>query len=96
MLVAALDGIDQHTPCPKPLNNINVYHLTQEERKTLNIAELPASLAEALRDLDTDPVIKDGLGPQIYEAFVRAKWAEIEEYRMKVTDWEVERYLEVA
>jgi glutamine synthetase len=31
-----------------------------------------------------------------YEAFTRAKWAEIEEYRMKVTDWELQRYLEVA
>ena len=31
-----------------------------------------------------------------YEAFWRAKWAEVEESRMKVTDWEVERYLEQA
>ena len=96
MLTAALDGIDKHLPCPKPLNNVNVYHLTPEERKNLNIAELPGSLTEALRELEADPVIRDALGPTLYEAFWRAKWAEIEEYRMKVTDWEVERYLEVA
>jgi glutamine synthetase len=40
--------------------------------------------------------LQDALGPVIYEAFRRAKWAEIEEYRMRVTDWEVERYLEVT
>jgi glutamine synthetase len=49
-----------------------------------------------LRELDQDPVLKDALGLQVYEAFGRAKWAEIEESRMRVTDWEVERYLEVA
>jgi len=32
----------------------------------------------------------------IYEAFRRAKWAEVEEYRMKVSDWEIEHYLEQA
>jgi glutamine synthetase len=38
----------------------------------------------------------EALGSEIFEAFHRAKWAEIEEYRMKVTDWELERYLEIA
>ena len=58
--------------------------------------ELPGSLAEALEDLDKDQVIKDALGEIIYSAFTRAKWAEWEEYITRVTDWEVERYLEVA
>ncbi len=96
MLAAALDGIDHHLPCPPPLNNVNVYHLTEEERVKLNIAELPGSLAEAMRELDANPVIKDALGPMMYEAFSRAKWAEIDEYRTRVSDWELERYLEVA
>ena len=96
MLAAALDGIDNHLPCPEPLNNVNVYHLTAEERVAMNVAELPGSLAEALRELDNDQVLKDMLGPVVLEAFQRAKWAEIEESRMKVTDWEVERYLEQA
>jgi len=96
MLAAALDGIDSALPCPPPLNNVNVYHLTPEERSALDINELPGSLAEALRELDKDQLLKEALGPIIYEAFHRAKWAEVEEYRMKVTDWEVERYLEIA
>jgi glutamine synthetase len=96
MLAAALDGIDRQLTCPPPLNNVNVYHLTKEERKELNISELPGSLAEALRSLDADPLLKEALGPTIYETFTRAKWAEIEEYRMKITDWEIGRYLEQA
>jgi glutamine synthetase len=96
MLAAALDGIDHLLSCPPPLNNVNVYHLTKEERLKLNIAELPDSLSEALRELDADAVLKEALGPTVHETFSRAKWAEIEEYRMKITDWEIQRYLEQA
>jgi glutamine synthetase len=96
MLAAALDGIEKNLPCPEPLNNVNVYHMTPEERAAQNVASLPGSLREALEIMDSDEVVKDALGPVVYEAFVRAKEAEIEESRMRVTDWEVERYLEVA
>lgn len=96
MLAAALDGIDKDLPLVEPLNDINVYHLTPEERAEKDIAELPGSLAEALNLLKDDPVIQEALGPVTYEAFHRAKWAEVDEYRMKVTDWELERYLETA
>ena len=96
MLAAALDGIDNRLACPEPLTNVNVYHLTKEERVAMNIAELPGSLAEALRELEKDHVVQAALGPVIYEAFYRAKWAEVEESRMHVTDWEVSRYLETA
>jgi len=96
MLAAALDGIDHQIACPDPLNNVNVYHLTVDERQAMGIGELPGSLAEALRELQNDVILQDALGTVTYEAFYRAKWAEVEEYRMRVTDWELERYLEVA
>ncbi len=96
MLAAALDGIDRQLMPPAPLNNINLYHLSKEERAQMGVRELPGSLAEALRELEQDQTLKDALGPVTYEAFLRAKWAEVEEYRMKVTDWEIEHYLETA
>ncbi len=96
MLAAALDGIDRNLECPKPLNQVNVYELTPAERHRLGVTELPGSLEEALHDLEDNLVIKSALGEIIYEAFKRAKQEEIEEYRIKVTDWEVERYLELA
>ena len=96
MLAAALDGIDNQINCPDPLNDVNVYLLTQADRAKMNITELPGSLAEALREFDDDQVLQSATGPIIYEAFKRAKWAEVEESRMSVTDWEVARYLETA
>jgi glutamine synthetase len=96
MLAAALDGIDRNLECPKDLNHVNVYELSPAERHSLGVTELPGSLEEALHDLGEDVVIKSALGEIIYEAFKRAKQEEIDEYRIKVTDWEVERYLEQA
>ena len=96
MAAAALDGIDKKMIAPKPLNNVNVYHLTPEERAKRKIASLPGSLSEALRELEKDKVLQEALGPLMYEAFMRSRWAEVEEYRLRVTDWEVERYLQTS
>jgi glutamine synthetase len=96
MLAAALDGIDNDLVPPKPLNNVNLYHLDPKERKKMGVGELPGSLAEALTELSKDKVLVDALGPVAYEAFNRAKWEEWDEYRIHVTDYEIERYLETA
>ncbi|MHC1740014.1 MAG: type I glutamate--ammonia ligase [Anaerolineaceae bacterium] len=96
MIASAIDGIDNGLVPPAPLNNINVYEMTMAERKKAKVTELPGSLSEALAELEKDEVVKAALGPVAYEAFVRAKKAEWEEYRLKVMDWEVERYLELA
>ncbi len=96
MLAAALDGIDRGLACPPPMNSVNIYHLTDEERATRGIASLPGSLDEALDELDRDAVLKEALGEAVYTAFARAKRAEVEEFHTRVTDWEVERYLETA
>lgn len=96
MLAAALDGIDNNLTPAKPLNNVNLYHLDAKERKKMGVGELPGSLAEALTELAKDKVLVDALGPVAYEAFNRAKWEEWDEYRIRVTDYEIERYLETA
>jgi glutamine synthetase len=96
MLAAGLDGIENDLECPPPVNNLNIYEMTAEELTAKGIAQLPGSLAEALGALDNDPVLKDTLGAEIFEAFTRAKWSEWDEYRTRVMDWEIEYYLETA
>jgi len=96
MIAAALDGIDNDLMPPKPLNNVNVYHLTAEERKKMKIDSLPGSLPEAMSELEQDKVVRNALGETTYEAFMTAKQAEWDDFRMRVTDYEVERYLETA
>jgi len=96
MLIAGLDGIDKHIPCPPPLNNVNVYELNHEEREEMGIGELPGSLYEALQELDRDEVIKGAFDPTLYQAYRRAKLTEWDEFRIQVTDWELARFLETA
>lgn len=96
MLAAGMDGVDQELVCPPPVNNLNIYEMTDEELSKLGIEQLPGSLAEALIELAHDEVLKDALGDEIYQAFVRAKRAEWDAYRTHVMDWEVETYLEIA
>ena len=96
MLAAGMDGVNGKMDCPKPLNNLNIWNLSVEERKQRGIDALPGSLAEAMHEFDKNDVIKDALGPVICDVFKRAKWAEVEEYRTRVTDWEISRYLELA
>jgi len=96
MLAAALDGIDGNLAPPKPLNNVNVYTLSKQERIDHEIVELPGSLSEALDELESDNVLKESLGQVTYDTFCRAKRSEVDEYRTRVTDWELERYLETA
>ncbi len=96
ILAAGLDGIEKGLIPAEPLNNVNVYELTKADRKRMKIKELPGSLEEALVELDKDKVVKESIGPVLYEAFVRSRQAEWEEYRIRVTDWEVEHYLETA
>lgn len=96
MLAAALDGIDKKMTPPKPLNNVNLYELNREERRKMGVGELPGSLAEALTELENNKVLKAALGDVTYDAFVRAKWDEWDQFRLRVTDYEIERYLEIA
>jgi glutamine synthetase len=96
MLAAGMDGVEQDIACPPPVNNLNIYEMTDDELAKLGIEQLPGSLAEALVELEQDEVLKDALGDEIYQAFVRAKRAEWDAYRTRVMDWEVETYLEIA
>jgi glutamine synthetase len=96
MRAAALDGIDRNLVPPKALNNINLYHLDKEERTKLGVTELPGSLGQALAELEKDEVLKAALEPTTYEAYMRAKLEEWDEFRLRVSDYEIERYLETA
>ena len=96
MLAAGLDGIERNMSCPPPVNEINIYQMSETELEERGITQLPGSLGEALDELDRDPLMKETLGVKAYEAFMRAKRAEWGEYRTRVMDWEVEYYLETA
>jgi glutamine synthetase len=93
MLAAGLDGIQRELTPPDPVEE-DVYHFAESRLQELNIAQLPGSLEEAVDELENDSVLLDALGEHSARLFVEAKRAEWDEYRMQVTDWELDRYLE--
>lgn len=93
MLAAGLDGIDRALACPQPLNSLNVYELSAEERHELGIDMLPGSLYEAMRAFEGADIIHEALGASLTEAFLNARRSEWETFRTQVTDWELNRYL---
>ncbi len=95
MLAAGLDGIEKELEPPAMVNE-DIYHLELADREERGIETLPATLGEALEALERDEVILEALGKPITEVFMRARRAEWEEYRIQVTPWELERYLETA
>jgi len=93
MLAAGLDGIDRGLAAPPPVNE-DVYDFDEEDLRERSIGVLPGTLGDALKALADDPVIRDALGEHVYQAFARAKRAEWDDYRIRVTEWELNRYLE--
>jgi glutamine synthetase len=93
MLAAGLDGIDQALACPQPLNSVNVYDLSPEERHELGIEMLPGSLYEAMRAFEGADVIHEALGASLTDAFLNARRSVWDTFRTQVTDWELHHYL---
>lgn len=92
ILEAGLDGIRRKLEPGDPLEK-DVYHLTPAERRSLGIGTLPSCLSEALDALEEDYVVKAALGNYVFERFLSLKRKEWDDYVMRVTPWELEKYL---
>jgi len=92
LLAAGLDGIKQKTD-PGDAVELNVYHMSLEERRERGIVSLPESLKEALDELEASTLMEETLGPVTFENFLKEKRQEWDLYRTQVTDWEVNRYI---
>jgi len=54
---------------------------------------IPGSLNQALNAMETDDEIRASLGAHTYERFISAKRLEWEDYRLEVSEWELQKYL---
>jgi glutamine synthetase len=93
MLHAGLSGIRQKLPLPPPVEE-NLYAFDPERLARHQLGQLPGSLAEALRDLRQDEVMREALGVHLLERFIEAKEIEWQTYERQVSAWEIDAYLE--
>jgi glutamine synthetase len=73
----------------------NLYHLTPDERREQGIVSLPETLGEAVDELAGSELMRRALGDHIFDAYVQLKRAEWDEYRIQLSQWELDRYLGV-
>ena len=92
MLASGLDGIERGLDAGDPVNK-NIFAMSEREKKRLKIKQLPASLSEALDNLEKDKVLKEALGDHIFDLYVESKRQEWHDYISSVHPWEQERYL---
>ena len=94
MIAAGLDGVEKGLELSEPVEE-SLFEMDATTIAAKSIRELPGTLGEALDELEKDDVIREALGDHVFSHFVDAKRTEWDEYRTQVSDWEVERYLEM-
>ncbi|KMT21762.1 type I glutamate--ammonia ligase [Clostridium cylindrosporum] len=82
ILKAGLEGIKNKIDPGSPIEEV-----------TEDIDRLPSSLESAITCLIKDDVIKDALKEHIFKTFTEAKKIEFEDYRSRITSWEIDQYL---
>ena len=93
-LAAGMDGISRGLDPGDPVNK-DAYSLSAEEMRERGIEFLPRSLREALTHLERDGYLKEALGEDLVEEFIKIKRVECDAYDRHVSPWEVKNYIQV-
>lgn len=91
-LAAGLDGIKKKLVPPARVDR-NIFEMSRNEKEALHIESLPQDLCEATKELEKDAFIRNVLGEHVSEKYIEAKYKEWENYRVQVTEWEIDEYL---
>lgn len=94
MLHAGLDGIEKKMQAPPSIDR-NLFVMTENERKDLGVEKLPATLGEAIAEMENDPLMREALGDHIFDKYMEAKKHEWADYQRSVSQWEIDRYLKL-
>jgi glutamine synthetase len=91
-LAAGLDGIEKGMTPPAEITE-NIFAMDAETRMAHGIDNLPGSLEEAVQELKSDELMADTLGEHVMRQYVAGKEKEWDEYRTRVSSWEISKYM---
>ncbi|MGQ9603947.1 MAG: glutamine synthetase family protein [bacterium] len=94
MLRAGFNGIKERYQLPSPVE-LDVYLLSEDERRKLGISCLPDSLYAAVELTSKSDLVRETLGDALFEKFIENKRIEWSDYRIQVTEYEIKKYLPV-
>jgi glutamine synthetase len=92
MISAGLAGIDENLQLPDPIED-NIFHMSEQKRMELGIKSLPNSLENAIKEFEKSELMREVLGDHIFNALIANKWVEWNNYRIKITQHEIDTYL---
>ena len=92
ILAAGLRGIEQNYELP-PEADANLFEMGDDALQKMGIEQLPQSLSDALRVMESSTLVREALGEHIFEWFLRNKRSEWRGYKTQVTPFELQRYL---
>ncbi|HEY8000937.1 MAG TPA: type III glutamate--ammonia ligase [Solirubrobacterales bacterium] len=98
ILAAGLDGIERGLDPGDP-TTANMYETSEADRREMGIETLPENLLDATRELERCDVLRKALGSvgdeDYVDYFVRCKRREWTAAHEQVTQWELDRYLQL-
>jgi glutamine synthetase len=94
ILGAGLRGVEKGYELP-PATEDDVWSLTERERRAAGFASLPQNLNEALSELENSELVAETLGEEVFDFFLRNKREEWNNYRSRVTPYELSSMLPV-
>ncbi len=93
-LSAGLEGIEKEYDIVEPVKT-NVYKMSGEERREKGIGQLPENLWQAIKVAEQSVWLKETLGEPLFFKLIENKRIEWENYRSRVTSYELEQYLPI-
>jgi glutamine synthetase len=93
LIAAGLDGVERGLELGVPVEE-SLFEMDASRIAEMGIREMPGSLGEAIDELERDAVVRDALGEHVFGHFLEAKRAEWNDFRLHVSQWELDRYLE--
>ena len=98
MLAAGLDGIERGLDAGDP-NGANLYKMSVADREAAGIETLPANLLDATRELEENEPLRKAFGKtrdgDYIDYFIECKRREVQAAHEQITQWELDRYLQL-
>jgi glutamine synthetase len=91
MLAAGLAGIEGEYELPGEFD-ANLYEMSDAELAKAGIGQLPQSLSDALRAMESSELVASCLGEHLFDWFCRNKRREWQAYKTHVSQFELDRY----
>lgn len=94
MLAAGLKGIEEGYTLPDPIEE-DIFEMTPAQREAKNIDSLPGDLGMAIQHTEKSELVREALGEHIFNKFIDNKKLEFDQYRIQVTNYELNKYMPV-